>query len=732
MLKKVFAILLAILLLVSPLVVRWLYFYEGWYQPPAEVARPDLAQIEEPLPETQPFTDHMTAATFGTVLVDLAHGNRVDMAELNVLQARLAARGQRLEAAPESDGLARQLRYAQALIIISPGEDWTPDEIRMVQGFVEKGGRLLLVTDPTRFNVLYNEWDEYVGLDYDAPHINDLATRFGLVFQADYLYNTVENEGNFRNIKLTDFADHTLTQGVDQLVFYAAHSIVSEQPALITAGGDTRSSTSERVEDLTVGLLAGDGAVLALGDLTFMTEPYNAVHDNDQFIANITDFLSGAQRQYELSDFPFFFDEQVDLIYAGNPLLDSGLLTGGSTLQALFAAEGKGLTVRTTEDDVHDTLFFGLYEQAEEVEPYLAAAQVSLFITPTSPITPSLQITATPTAELESQVGVEPASPGKNRIAIEPLGEMTLSGTSLLLLQTDGDRDVMVVLAHTEEGLQNALERLTAGDLDSCLLHEVEATVASLLALCPTEETVQEDLAGGWEEPTANGPEPSPTPSAPSTPVPSEPPSEPEGGILIIALDEGTARYDGMTSANDYAVILEERYEITTWSTTQEGPPDLSDLLDYDLVIWTAGDFENALSDEYSDLLFALMYEGIPVILSGAYAGDTETEAVQRDIQVADATHPLAEGFEAEEVIDFVIPPSGAEYEVGVLEGSEEGSIVFVRGPGSEASGSPSIAALEDEFSEFRLVFIGLPLYLLPEQPKSQLVLNSVSWLLGP
>ncbi|MGD9048316.1 MAG: hypothetical protein PVF77_09700, partial [Anaerolineae bacterium] len=298
MLKKLAIILLALALLVIPTVGRWFYHYEGSYQP-GRVARPNLEQIEALLPETQPFVDREVETTPGTILVDLAHGNRVDMAELNVLQARLSARGQRLEPIIQAEDLARQLHYARALIIVSPGLDWTPDEIQQVQRFVDKGGRLLLVTDPTRFDVIYDEWDIYVGLDHDAPHLNDLAAHFGLVFQSDYLYNTVENEGNFRNIRLTDFADHPLTEGLDRIVFFAAHSIVSEEPALISAGGETHSSTSERVGDLPVGLLAADGAVLALGDLTFMTEPYNAVYDNDRFIAHIADFLSQGQRQYE-------------------------------------------------------------------------------------------------------------------------------------------------------------------------------------------------------------------------------------------------------------------------------------------------------------------------------------------------------------------------------------------------------------------------------------------------
>jgi hypothetical protein len=763
MLKKILLTLLtlvvAVVLLVAPTAIRWFQYYEGSYEP-GKVARPDLAQIEEPLTQPQPFTDRPVTAGSGTVLVDLAHGNRVQMAELSVLQARLAARGHRLEPVAGADEFAGKLRHAQALVIVSPGEDWTAGEIQQAVHFVDKGGRLLLVTDPSRFEPLYDEWGSFIGLDYDAPHINDLAARFGLLFQEDYLYNTVDNAGNFRNIKLTGFATDPLTQGLEQIAFFATHSIVSDGPALVTASGDTRSSASEGVQDLTVALLAAGGDVLALGDLTFMTEPHSAVYDNAQFIANIAGFLSSAQRQYELADFPYFFGPQVDLVYTGDPLLGSSLLEGGSSLQTLFADKDRVLTLRVTEDEDRDTLFFGLYEQAEEVVPYLTAAQVTLLITPTETLeeeqepesspdarpeastsptftqtsTGTLPITPTETLEGETQGEIAPAP--KNRIAIEPLGEMALTATSLLLRQTAGQREVMVVLANTEAGLKNALDRLTQGDLANCLLHETETNTVSLLALCPTGETAEGDAGGGWQEPPAEEEAPPVEPGEEELPPPEAPeaPSEPEGSILIVALDDGTGRYDSLTSADDYASILQERYEITLWSAAREGPPDMTDLLEYDLTIWTAGDFENVMGDEYDDLLFTAMFEGIPLILSGAYVGDTATEAVQRDIQVQNATHPLASGFEPGQVIDFVIAPSGVEYEVGVLEdfGEDENSLIFVRGPNSEESGIASIVTLEDEFSGFRLVFIGFPLYLLPDAPKANLVTNAVSWLQSP
>ncbi len=776
--KAIYYTILALVLLALPFAVRWFYYHEGVYKP-GEVPYPDLSTIKAQAPEMPAFRDRFTAAESGTILLDQAHNNRFTLAELGVLQARLAARGQRFEVVNKADNLAAQLRYARALVVISPGKDWTANEIKQVQEFVDKGGRLLLVTDPTRFSVEFDEQDNMV-LDNDAPHINDLAARFGLIFQSDYLYNTVDNEGNFRNIRLTNFAPHALTQGLSQVVFFAAHSIVSEETALITAGGETRSSSSERVDKLAVAVVAGNGSVLALGDLTFMTEPYNAVYDNDRLIANVADFLSGAQRRYELADFPLFFADQVDLVYAGDPLLDSDLLPSSSDLQALFTDVGKTLLVREQEEESRDTLFLGLYEGAKEVEPYLTAAEVTLLITPTKTVaekgeakatptptlrptvtpsppittpltatpepTPTLALTVTPTATSQITATAEVSPAAKNRIEIESLGQMVPTGTALLLLQTASRRHVLIILADTQTGLTNAIQRLTEGNLQDCLIQETKTPTETVIALCPTGEVAAGEGKGGWPEPKAQ-PVPSATPAkppdltttppptgtieaVPATPTPT-PVSQPEGRILIIALDTGQGRYDDMTDADDYAAILGSRYEVTVWSKTEKGIPATKDLLSYDLIIWAAGDHEKPMGEEESQALFTALLSEIPIIVSGAFVGDTPTQSVQRDIQVKDADHPLAKGFEADEVITFVTAPSGQEYETSVLKEEKGGgiSIPFVRGPESQDAGTAAIYVMDDETSNMRLVIIDFPIYLLPEKAKTRLVLNAVEWL---
>ena len=743
MLKRVLLIALVVVLFLLPIVARRFTYFEGTYEPDT-VERPNLESVSVPTPEVPAFADRTMEFEPGTVLVDVAHANRFEERELNVLQSRLAARGQRIELLQDAEELAGHLRSARALIVISPGNDWTPDEIKLVRRFVDKGGRLLLITDPTRYEL---DWDLFI-LDYDSTHINDLAAEFGMVFRSGYLYNTAENVGNFRNIALSTFASHDLTAGLERVVFYSAGSIDSEEVVLIAAAGQTRSSNSQGAEELPVAVLAESGAVLGLSDFSFMIEGNSGTYDNASLVANIADFVSGAERQYALADFPLFFGDRTTLVFAGSPLLNGALLQGGGDLQALFEDVGRQLTISEVEDKAQDALFLGLYEEAEAVEPYLAQAGVTLVLSPTDAITATDWLTVTPGfnagQEITSTAGISPGL--ESRVRIESWGEMMLTGTSLLLLQTDGERQVLVALANTGAGVESAVERLSSGELSSCLMRETEEPVPTTLALCATDEEAA-DAGGGWpdgeqeagetEETEPGEPEPEPEIEDSDTVTDTiEPPEEPAGSILVVALDLGQGRYDSMTSAEEYAEILRDRYLVTVWYASEEGELDVDQVLEYDLTIWTFGDFEfdEAFGDDEADGLLTVMYSDNPFIMSGAYIGGAGVDAVQRDIQIEDATHPVVEGFDDGEVIALVPAPSGQEYETSVIDEveAEAGTVLFVRGPESDEAGAPSIVIEEDSFTGQRIGLIGLPLYLLPEDVRSDLVLNMANWMVGP
>ncbi len=183
---------------------------------------------------------------------------------------------------------------------------------------------------------------------------------------------------------------------------------------------------------------------------------------------------------------------------------------------------------------------------------------------------------------------------------------------------------------------------------------------------------------------------------------------------MVIAFDQGVSEYEGITSLDDYVAVLQARYEVTAWSIAELGPPDRSDILSHDLVIWTFGDFDaEAAMEEMTDVLIAVVLGEIPFIMSGAFVGDTGNLAVQRDVQVNDASHPIAQGFGDGEIIAFVDSPSGVEYEISVLEDTQadEGDVIFVRGPDSAEAGAPAVAIAEDPASGLRIGLIGFPIY---------------------
>lgn len=523
--------ILAVIFFLIPFLFQVLFFYQGCfqilfssqgcYEAPAETqVRPE--EISFPTLSAEEFVDEYEGAGRGVVLLDLAHENNHTLAELSVLLARLAARGFRAEYLVKDVPWGAKLRYASALISIAPATNFTDEEVRLVRDFVNKGGRLLLITDPTRFNYIYDELGFPIGLKGDAPFMNSLATAFGLVFEDDYLYNMVENDSNYRNVIFRKFNSNLITEGLEKVAFYASHSISSQQARLILADENTFSSLGEKSGrgELAAAVLAEDGKVLALGDLTFLTPPHNTAYDNNRLISNIADFLTQAERHYPLEDFPYFFAEEVDLVYTGQKPLGGSVVEKGSALQAAFAQAGKKLLLRDKEDPRRDTIFVGLYTETESVEKYLKPKAITLVPQPEATETPTSKATKeaektsggetgkektatyTPTPEVAEEATGTPApeateEEAKGLIKIEGVGQFEMNGNALVLLEEKGGRRAMVLLASSEEGLAVALEILNTGRLSYCL-------VSGEIALCPTGEL------------------PPPTPQFVETPTPAE------------------------------------------------------------------------------------------------------------------------------------------------------------------------------------------------------------------
>ncbi len=426
-------------LLVVPLValavvgVEYAIYYHGTYSPPA-LTRPAVEEIllksyagaQEPL-EVPP-------QRVGVALVDTGHVNRYNPAEADVLLSRIVARGYRIEFlrgrtpedrtvedfSPDVEALEAKLRFASSLVVLVPGASYTPEEVALVKRFVRKGGRVLIVGDPTR-----------------TSEVNTLANGFGITFRDDYLYNVKQHEGNFQNVFFTRFTADPLTLGLQRVTFYVASSIAGTGEALVTADEDTLSSVLETNETLSPMVKDVTGRVLAISDFTFMSEPYRSVTDNDRLIANIADFLTTGRREFDLTDFPHIFNEGVDIVVTSPALLPQATLFKG----LLLPTEGE-VAFREREDFQRNTVVIGLFQDIDRVRHYLARANIVL-------------------------------DDGKETRITTPFAPPILKeGSGLLYLDTQAGRRVLVVLAESPAAVDRLVKLLGTGEFRSGLVSD--------------------------------------------------------------------------------------------------------------------------------------------------------------------------------------------------------------------------------------------------------------------
>ena len=263
-----------------------LFFYRGIYSaPPMNVY--DVGDIQVSLHLPAEFIDVHGTGT-GTVLIDSSHDNSFRPAELNLLAYRIISRGYSIEYSEGNASMEERLADASSYVVISPATAFSSEEVEQIKNFVDDGGRLMLIDDPTR--PVQGSECPYGSGPTAEDKMNTLSTEFGIVYRDDYLYNLKDNDGNFRYIYLTDFENNSITKKLNKIVFYTACSISPLEKGMIFTDENTYSSARE-VPGRYSPVVLTDSNVLAIGDLTFLTEPYNVL-DNNQLISNIADFLT--------------------------------------------------------------------------------------------------------------------------------------------------------------------------------------------------------------------------------------------------------------------------------------------------------------------------------------------------------------------------------------------------------------------------------------------------------
>ena len=370
--KLRFALAAACLLL--PLLIRTVWFYQGAYIRSQPVQVPDYENQPIPLPTlSTPIVESAVQEEKTTVVFDLYHSNYVNLAELESLTQFITQKGGTLEIYDGSRLLSDQLRKATSLVTIAPTLLFSNDEITTIKEFVDQGGRLLVIADPTRnYDVYTADYYSYPSVYMASDIANLLLQPFGLSFQNDYVYNILSNEGNFRNVYFSiDKPDSTLLNGVKKVVFYGAHSLTQSSDALIRGDSSTYSSRNDKGGDLAVAALAYNERVLVLGDMNFMTSPYNQVNDNLKLVENIANFLTQNEKTKLVQNFPYLFDRPVTIQVNNEETLPASSLGVYQTLRQTLTAIGLEVSFAAEPEKDKDLILVGLFPPNDQLLPYL-------------------------------------------------------------------------------------------------------------------------------------------------------------------------------------------------------------------------------------------------------------------------------------------------------------------------------------------------------------------------
>lgn len=444
MTRKIIWIVLAALLL--PLVLRLFWFFPG-FNLPRSVATPDYNDLKMPQAPISTPAPEQVDQTGGMVLIDYTHGNQFQPDEIQTLDDALAARGAATQLISDASQLASQLKGASAYVIISPAAFFSSDEIHLLQDFVKRGGRLAVFTDATRGLVTYDYNGNPVASASDSEIANPLLRPFGLSFNSDYLYNLVQNEGNFRDVYFDTFGKSDLTWGLKRVALYGVHSVQTDSGLALLIGGDkTLSSETDATPQgdskngWAAAALSSDGNVLAIGDFTFFTPPYNTVADNGILIQNIADFLVGGARQAALENFPYVFQgEAVSVLPTSNVQLTAEITGALSRLQSSLDSTNTNLQVVKNPPSSGDLLVLGTFSPSDDLAPYIEPFDLTL-------------------------------DDYNEFVDVPHFGKIGRAGNGLLLFKPGADGNQLVLLADTVDDLTTLMDTLSGGDLSGCVL----------------------------------------------------------------------------------------------------------------------------------------------------------------------------------------------------------------------------------------------------------------------
>lgn len=256
----------------------------------------------------------------GLVLIDRAHANRFREEDIQVLVSAITAAGYEVEFLRPTEDFDAALSRADAFLVVDPALRYTESDVDRVESFVDSGGRLVMLGEPTQAAI--NAAGPLPTLSTARNRLATLSTRFGIEFGTGYLYNMETREGNFRNVFADPAGGGAVTDGIDRAVFYTATRVqVTDGSAALVAIDGTRNVRGDALGDYPVAVRAGN--VVAIGDTTFLERDNYNVLDNDRLIGNLARFLTSGSRSRTIANYPATVAESPTIAYTSVGFLDA-------------------------------------------------------------------------------------------------------------------------------------------------------------------------------------------------------------------------------------------------------------------------------------------------------------------------------------------------------------------------------------------------------------------------
>ncbi|PSQ10133.1 hypothetical protein BRC93_10570 [Halobacteriales archaeon QS_5_70_15] len=200
--------------------------------------------------------------------------------------------------------------------MIDPAFPHSPEQVTAVESFADDGGRVVLLGEPTRVDVATGPFG---GSLVDVrSRLGRLGDGLGVAFGTDYLYDEVNNEGNYKRV----LADGRGDLDDARAALYTATTV--EAPGgerLLVTPETTRLSVQSGARRRPVAVRTGN--VVAVGDTTFLTGAKPVVADNGRLARVIAAFAVGGDRIRDVADFPYFLPDEPRIRYSSAGLLDA-------------------------------------------------------------------------------------------------------------------------------------------------------------------------------------------------------------------------------------------------------------------------------------------------------------------------------------------------------------------------------------------------------------------------